>query len=290
MADKALTRKNISVELVLMGASFGGEEGGNTKTVEGLACDVTIQKCGLPARNTATIKIFNMKQEDIEKITTLSPVKLEYRTRNIVTVKAWPEDKGPSVVFKGEIFLAYGIYESPDLGVHIEAQTGLIPAVTPSQPFTKPGEVKWKEIVESAVSEMDGYTFENVDVPEKILTDPVINGSPLPKIQEVARELDFQVICDDMKVTTMTWEKPLGNAVKVNATTGMVGYPSLNPNGIKLTHDWRPEFRQGGAIDVESIVPQASGIWKIVKLHHHLQSYGAGSAWDTIIDGIRINV
>lgn len=283
---KALTRKIIAVDIVLQGATFG--EGGNTKTIEGLACDVTIQKCGLPAKNSCVIEINNLKQVDIERITTLSPVKLNME-RNIVKVRAWPEDQGPSEVYAGEIFLAYGTYRSPDLGVHIEAQTGTYPSLIVSKPFTFEGAISWEKIIRSSVDEMEGYTFCNKGVPDECLRDPVINGSPMEKIMDVARQLNFQVICDDMQIITMPWDKGMGSAIKVNATTGMIGYPELNPNGIRLKHEYRPYFRQGGLIQVESIVPGASGNWKILKLTHRLQSFGAGDAWDTAIEGIRIN-
>ena len=79
-----------------------------------------------------------------------------------------------------------------------------------------------------------------------------------------------------------------GDAIAISAA-GMIGYPELNPNGIRIKHEWRPYFRQGGMIDVESIVPNASGIWKIIKMTHQLQSFGAGEAWDTTMEGMRIN-
>ncbi len=283
---KALTRKIIAVDLVLQGATFG--EGGNTKTYEGLACDVTIQKCGLPANNSCVIDISNIKQVDIERITTLSPVKLDMK-RNIVEVRAWAEGESPSRVFVGEIFLAFGTYPGPDLGVHIEVLTGLYPSLIVSKPFTFEGAVSWQKIVQEAVSEMEGYTFSNKGVPDMSLRDPVINGSPMEKIKEIGRQLNFQVICDDMQIITLPWDKGMGNAITVNASTGMVKHPELNPNGIRLNHDYRPYFRQGGLIQVESIVPGASGVWKILKLTHMLQSFGAGDAWDTAIEGIRVN-
>lgn len=283
---KALTRKIIAVDIVLQGATFGG--GGNTKTIEGLACDVTIQKCGLPATNSCIIEINNLKQDDISRITTLSHAKLDLN-RNIVRVRAWPEDGSPAQVFAGEVFLAYGTYRSPDLGVHIEAQSGIYPRLIVSEPDTRKGAVSWISIVKKAVGEMEGYTFTNEGVPDRKIRDPVINGSPLAKVEEIGRQLDFQVLCDDMKVITLPWDKPIGKtAIKVSATTGMINYPELNPNGIVVHHEYRPQFRQGGSIDVKSMMSQASGIWKILKLTHRLQSFGAGDAWDTTIEGVRV--
>lgn len=288
MAQKPLTTKIIEVDLTLtqVGATFG-ENQGNTKHIQGLACDVTIEKVGLPSKNTATIDIFNLKQSDIEKITTTSPRKLDVK-RNIVTVRAYEEGGFPGEVFQGEIFLAYGTYDSADLGVHIEAITGVYPSLKVSRPFTHEGEIDAIKVIEKYVNEMEGYTFEkHPSITPKFIRDPVVNGSPIDKIEELSRMVNVQVIIDDMIVKVLPWNEALqGKAVKVSAKTGMIGYPAFNSNGINVFHEYRPHFIQGGMIEVESIVPKASGQWKIVKMTHQLQSFGAGPNWKTYMECI----
>lgn len=287
MTTRPLTEKIIEIDLTLtqVGATFGPGQG-NTKHIQGLACDVNVEKVGLPSKNTATVDIFNLKQSDIEKITTTSPRRLDVK-RNIITIRAYERGGFPGEVFQGEIFLAYGTYDSPDLGVHIEAITGIYPALEISRPFTHEGEIDGIEIIKKYTNEI-GYTFENpIPLPKMFVRDPVLNGSPIDKIEEIGRILGIQVIIDDMAVKVLPWGEALkGKAIKVNSKTGMIGYPAFNSNGIQVYHEYRPHFIQGCMIDVESIVPKASGLWKVIKMSHQLQSFGAGPNWRTFMEAI----
>lgn len=288
MTAEPLKEKIIEVDLTLtkVGATFGPDQG-NTKHIQGLACDVTVNKVGLPSKNTATIDIFNLKQSDIEKITTTSPRKLDVR-RNVVTVRAYETGEFPGEVFTGEIFLAYGTYDSADLGIHIEAITGIYPALQVSRPFTFEGEIDGIEIIKKYVGEMEGYTCRvHSSIGKMFIRDPVLNGSPIDKIEEIGRILNIQIIIDDMIVHVLPWNEALKNkAVQVSSDTGMVGYPAFNSNGIQLWHKYRPHFIQGGMIDVKTIVPKASGLWKVIKITHLLQSFGAGPNWKTYLEAI----
>ena len=52
--SKSFTIKTIRLAITLGKGSFS--EGGNTKIIEGLACEVSITKPGLPEKNTASVK------------------------------------------------------------------------------------------------------------------------------------------------------------------------------------------------------------------------------------------
>ena len=57
----SFTLKTIQVAITLGKGMFS--EGGNTKTIEGLACDVSVTKPGLPEKNSASVKIWGLKYE-----------------------------------------------------------------------------------------------------------------------------------------------------------------------------------------------------------------------------------
>jgi hypothetical protein len=45
-------------------------------------------------------------------------------------------------------------------------------------------------------------------------------------------------------------------------------------------------LKLGGQIRIESIVPKATGYWKITKLTHSLSAYSQNMDWTSNIDGI----
>lgn len=53
-----------------------------------------------------------------------------------------------------------------------------------------------------------------------------------------------------------------------------------------MTGLYAPALVQGGALRVESIVPKASGAWKIISLKHKLQAHYPGATqWHTTVEG-----
>ncbi len=68
----------------------------------------------------------------------------------------------------------------------------------------------------------------------------------------------------------------------LNKDTGLLGYPVLSNEGIQLKALYNPSFRLGGLVEVESIVPKASGTWRIIKLTHDLAAFDAkGGPWES---------
>lgn len=82
----------------------------------------------------------------------------------------------------------------------------------------------------------------------------------------------------------MPWGKPRGDAVLLTANSGMIGYPSFTQDGITATCFYDPRLKLGGQVKIESIVPRATGYWKITKLSHDLAAYTNGR-WVSKIDG-----
>jgi hypothetical protein len=284
-AELTLTQKIVEVDLILRVNEFVG--GGNTKTINGLACSVNASKHGMPTFNACSIDIYNMRQEDIDKIVVDSPYQGDMK-RNLVAIRAGEAGGTLSQVFSGEILNAYAIYPSADVGVHIEALTGIFPALIVAKPFTAPGAVSALTIIEQYTREMEYELEIHPEVEDKPLTDPVYNGSPMEKVKQVAKDIGVRQICDDRKIIILPRDKPLGEIVRVSPKAGIIGYPEVSNGKIRFKHIYHPGFRQGGIAEVyESVVPRANGKWNIIKIEHNLQCFGAGDAWETEITGTK---
>ena len=62
----------------------------------------------------------------------------------------------------------------------------------------------------------------------------------------------------------------------------MIGYPTFTNTGIQGATFFRPDLRIGASVRVESIVPHATGTWKIVQLSHELSAnMPSSSSWRT---------
>lgn len=279
---KSFSIKTIQTAVTLGKGSFS--EGGNTKIIEGLACDVMVQKPGLPEKNSATIKIWGVKYEDMAQLTMLAFRPLESQ-HNLISVKAGEKDGVLALVFQGEITNAFADFnQAPDPCMQFEADTGNYPQQIAKPIITVNGEARADSLFAQFAAEA-GYSYRNEGV-----TASVINawfpGSPIDKMRKLARDIGCELIIDDSEVVVMPeGQAREGNAVLLSKDTGLIGYPTFNQDGISCRCIYNPDLVYGGLINVKSIVPRASGVWHITKLTHHITAYlPGGENWESQIE------
>lgn len=278
--------KTIRTTITLGKGTFGG--GGNSKIIEGLATDVDITKPGLPEKNSASVSIANISLADMEQMTFLAFQPLQ-SLKNLITIEAGEQGKTLATVFKGEITSAYADYGSvPDVEFKIEALSGGYAAQIGAKPISVKGNAKAADLIKQFAKEI-GYTFKNEGVAASV-RNAVFNGSPIEKARSVADEVGAELLIDDDSMILMPYDKPRsGGAVLLTPETGLIGYPSFTSDGISFSCFFNPNLKQGGQVKIESIVPRASGYWKITKLSHKLTAYRTGGgSWYSSVDAAYI--
>lgn len=272
--------KTIKTTIILGEGEFSG--GGNTKIIEGLATSVQVTKAGLPEKNSANISIHGLKMSDMEQLTFLSFQNLEYR-KNHILVEAGDKGGELAVVFKGDIVSSFADFSSaPDIVMKFQALTAGWSVLLAESPTSVDGETPAADLIKQ-FAQSAGYNFVNEGVTESV-RNATFTGSPVQKAQQVADEIGAELIIDDETWTLMPWDKPRGDAVLLTPNTGMIGYPNFTQDGISVSCFFNPALKLGGQIKIESIVPRATGYWKITKLSHDLAAYTNGR-WASKMDG-----
>lgn len=280
--SQSFTRKAIETRITLAKGSFGGQ--GNTKVIRGLATRVSVEKPGLPDKPKCSVQIINLPLGDMEQMTTLAFKPLQYQ-RNSISVYAGEEGRELSLVFSGEITSAFGNFNSaPDPAFEIEAMGGFFGALTPKAPAAVAGSVSVGDFIGQQAG-LIGYAFRNEGFTGQ-LRNAVFNGSPLEQAQAAARQGGADLILDDGSLILLPPGKARGgNTVLLNKDSGMIGYPTFNNNGISVKCLYNPALHYGGLVKVESIVPKASGTWRITKLSHKLVAYdSSGGDWTSEVE------
>jgi hypothetical protein len=279
---KSFSIKTIQVSVTLGKGTFG--EGGNTKTIEGLACDVSVQKPGLPEKNSAAVKIWGLKYEDMAQLTMLAFKPLESQ-HNLISIKAGEKGGSLALVFQGEITSAFADFNAaPDVCMQFEADSGSYPQQIASPVATVKGSASADQLF-SQFAAQAGYTYKNEGVTSSVL-NAWFPGSPIDKMTKLARDVGCELIIDDGAIVVLPAGKAReGNAVLLTKDTGLIGYPTFNQDGISCKCIFNPDLIYGGLIKVESIVPRASGVWRITKLTHHITAYiPGGGNWESQIE------
>jgi hypothetical protein len=279
---KSFSLKTIRIAVTLGKGTFG--EGGNTKIIEGLACEATIQKPGLPEKNSASVKIWGLKYEDMAQLTMLSFKPLESQ-HNILTIKAGEKDAALPLIFQGEITRASADFNAaPDPCMEFEADTGSYPQQISSPVATVQGEAKADNLFARYAKEC-GYTYKNEGVTSSV-QNARYPGSPMKKAAKLARDIGCELIVDDGELIVLpAGQARSGNAVLLTKDTGMIGYPTFTQDGISCKCIFNPALAYGGLIKVESIVPRAGGVWRITKLTHSISAYVPGGGnWESQLE------
>jgi hypothetical protein len=129
-----------------------------------------------------------------------------------------------------------------------------------------------------------GFTFKNEGVTGTI-KNAVFEGSPIEQARQCAKQIGAELILDDeTMILVSNGASRKGNAVLLNANSGLLGYPTMNQNGIEIRAIFNPNFRFAGLIKLETTTPKCSGTWRIIKMTHTLDSnLPSGGKWETAI-------
>lgn len=275
----AFKQRKLNVSFVLGKGTFG-DTGKNQAKLSGLRIGARISRAGGVAMSTASIEVFGMTLSMMNQLSTLGMIATTWR-RNSVQVEAGDED-GMTVVFTGTIINAYIDFTGmPDVVFRVDAHTGLIDAIAPSDPVSYPTATKASNILASIAGKM-GVPFENNGVTTILPAGSYFYGSL--RTQALAAVKAAGCVWNGVEDGTLAiWnpgETRGGKAPLISKKTGMVRAPTFSSNGIALRTLYNPSIGFGKKIVVESeLVKAANGTWSVFDLNHDLESQVPHGNW-----------
>lgn len=273
--------KNKTIQVVMAMAEGVFQNGANQITVEGLPTSVEIQKQGGDERPSCNVTISNLNIDVVKQLTTLSFRPLQ-RYKNQITINAGDVGTQLQTIFVGDFDNAYGDFQNaPTMNLIVKAIACQHGALMATPATSVDGVEQVAKLMEQWATEA-GYTLENHGVNASV-KNAVYRGSPVNKAKTLAREVNIDLIIDDGKFIIMPMDKAIeGNAVLVDPQNGLLGYPQFSNDGIELNMIFNPNLQIGGLIKVESVVPRASGTWKVTKINSKLEAYVPnGGSWNS---------
>jgi hypothetical protein len=268
--------KKLEAAVILSDQTF---RGGNTKIIKDLAMDAVIQKLGGVDGNKCILTVFGMAQEDIEPLTMLAfrPGKTAHN-RLILTAG---NDAHMDTAFIGDILPGHAIADyssSPEIKMTFTAITAYRKAVEPHPPTSRKGVA---DLIELLTGLFGGIKPELSG--EDVKTEnPYLSGSVLKQARDLCDMLGYELIFDDDAVYVNKKDKTIrGKAPVITKESGLIGYPAFSQTGINFKCVYNPMLKFAGIVKVESVVPKATGDWRIIGLTHHLTSYIPGGAWES---------
>lgn len=264
-----LKKRNLKVNIILdPKLSFGA---GNIKIIENLAMTVEVNYVSLPDLNTATIEILNMLPEDRE-ILNFSEVPIDEVYNNKIEIYAGYNEQSHKV-FSGEIMEIDEFY-GLDTRLVIQAQSNYLAQVDIAQNQSLKGNVNVGELFQ-ILCVANGYILENINVRNKIVTDPVLVGSVISQLNALAEmsEIDLHILDKTVIIRDNTL-KILEPVYMVNTNNGLIGFPQISSMGISFEVLFEKVFKINDIVFVDCDNKKARNKWKIFEVSLRLQNYG----------------
>lgn len=270
--------------VITLGTGKFGSADNNQIILQGYRASIDIDKAGGTQMSTLRAKIYGVKQEDMNSITTLQ-WKFNYNIPNTVEVYA-VDGKVETLVYAGNIVNSWGDYQNqPDVFLHIQAQSAFYNGLKPVPPRSFKGSVDVASVMGQIASNM-GLAFENGGV-QKTLSDIYLANTNLEQAKELAKMAKIGIFIDDKTLAiTPSPTIPRGTLIPlISKDTGLIGYPAFDGIGVTFNCLFNPSITFGGRVKLDTSLPQAAGEWQVSSMSHRLESERPGGAWQSTVRG-----
>lgn len=275
--------RNLKFQFGLSSGQFN-DEGASILTLENVKAEVQVAAFGGLSANTLDAKIYGMSLKNMGLIG-YKGVQYGVVTQN--SVKVWAEDVA---LFSGTIGWAYvDANQMPDAPLIIQASTTGYAQSEPVVDFSQQGIVKIADIITAMANYIKLTVVIHADV-NGVEKDPHYTGNTIDQIRTCAT--NNGLLIDIRLGAIFVWPegKSVDNNVPyVSKETGLLGYPRFDGWGLEFTTMFSPLLIQGRDVQVQTDLPNASGVYNINSAVHHLSSWIEGGPWMTMCSGTFYN-
>lgn len=279
----SLQRRRIDVIFKLGAGTFDNSSGSDTLVLSGLRVSAEIDSYGGSQYDQARVAIWGLTQEHMNR--------LSFRwyaqqvPNNTIEIRAGTSDADMVTIYRGDIFFAQADYQgAPDVPFRVESTVSTVAQLLQSPARTYRGNVPVSQIM-SDLAKALGANLTNNGV-TATLTDQNLNGTLMDQVRTVQHAANIDVYYEPPNLIISPKLSPRDTqSIAVNASTGMVGWPTVDVHGVNVTLLYNPTLHRGSVVNIDSSVKNACGKWYIYAMQHRLESELPGGAWFTHVSG-----
>lgn len=269
-------KRTLKFEFTLKDGAFD-ESGNNILTIDNIKAEIEIGAYGGITGTTLEARVYGL---GIDNMALLSYKGIQLNGAKQNMMKVWADDRP---VFFGSITNCFAdLNQMPDAPLIISAfSTGFDQSIT-AAPFSKDGVASVNEIITTIAASI-GYTVVNNGVLAK-LENPYFEGNPISQIQQCAHAAGIEI---DFRLGAIyIW--PQGGSIDdtiplISPQHGLIGYPVFSNYGINFQCQYSDLILRGRKIQLETSLPNGSGIYTVQSAVHHLSTWTEGGPWSTIV-------
>jgi hypothetical protein len=283
-----LRTRVIMVRILLDKALATGEnvkEFRSTSGQDGLTISVGVNQTIGFMNHTADVTIYGMSASDINEFSFFNnqaaPM-LVFKNKIQIFAGYADQSNGLPLLYEGGITLGAVDYNDVNRPFRITSMMGYDKKLELAPHTNTKGNIDAAQVFKNLAAGM-GLTLQNNAV-AGTLNNHILSGSYPEQIQQLADHLNVQAVIDNNELLIAKKYAPLRNGIiNITADDNLLGYPTIDNNGISIRARFSPFIEFGRAIQVTSVTPQANGNWIAVALNHTLETRHA--RWETEIKG-----
>jgi baseplate hub protein gp41 len=278
--------------VITLGTGSFGSSSANTITLQGYRAVAEIDKAGGMMMGTLRAQIYGVSQSDMNSSVTypFQPQKLAAGASvKMNTIQVFAIDGATTtLVFTGNIINAWGNYQNmPDVFLEIQAQAAFVNQLTPVPPTSFNGPIDAATAMQQIAGTM-GLTFENNGVSGIILTNQYLANTALEQAKTLADAAGIWMTVDNgVLVITPKYQARNKPAPLISPSTGLMGYPTFDGFGVNFEGYFNPSILFLGPFQIQSSIPQASGMWIATSIAYSLNSEKPDGVWKMRIRGTK---
>ncbi|EHM0714218.1 hypothetical protein JDT53_12705 [Escherichia coli] len=269
-------KRTLKFQFTLKDGAFD-ESGNNILTIDNIKAEIEIGAYGGITGTTLEARVYGLS---IDNMALLSYKGIQLNGAKQNMMKVWADDRP---VFFGSITNCFAdLNQMPDAPLIISAfSTGFDQSIT-AAPFSKEGVASVNEIITTIAASI-GYTVVNNGVLAKI-ENPYFEGNPIAQIQQCAHAAGIEI---DFRLGAIyIW--PQGGSIDdtiplISPQHGLIGYPVFSNYGINFQCQYSDLILRGRKIQLETSLPNGSGVYTVQSAVHHLSTWSEGGPWSTIV-------
>lgn len=246
---------------------------------------ITVSQGGNQFGN-AKVQIYGVNLDAMNKIARLWLEVLSPSNTDTLKIDVWD---GSSFVpfFAGVItWSAINASAAPQVALEIEANSAMIAMNTVAPPYAQDTPIALQDALQQILGPT-GLVVEFAEsVPALQIQKAHLTGTPMDQASALLGyfpELTWYINLQRFLVRPVNG--PLGSdPIRVNKSTGMIGYPTYSTSGVTLGTIFDPRIRPGLALDIQTVFDFVNRTkWVAAVLQHTIQPNMPGGQWMTQI-------
>jgi hypothetical protein len=277
----SFTQKIIELEITIGGGVYG-ETVVDTISVKGLRMTADMSNPGGESMCTAHIRVWGLKESDMNRLTTIGYIQPELRAKNTVTLSAG-DSNGIRKVYVGSIIEAWANYNAqPNVPFEIIAQSGGNLTVTPSKTISIAGIADATDDILKPIALDFRLGFTKIGGASPKLENPYFVGDAMSQIRECSRQAGIWCNVEKGSLVVNTDKTArLDSSITISPETGLVGYPAFSQKGMNITMQFNPDITYYTKINVQSSLKMATREWILGPFTHSISCEMPNGPWFT---------